>query len=226
MASKKSNKPIESLPSKCSDSRKKSKTQVSLAHTFGNNAFLLASLRKTHIGKRILLRAKDIYNGNVPNGEVAFLFQYSVSQVNADCKTATIDFDERCIVEKGDMFQNYPNLGDEDTSIQDYKIEMLNADHELFNAHLGRVNKRENDLRESKKKTEQDEKVRATDDVQDIDDKFHVQKIDGYSILVAEFLPEGALTEHLIQAGSNAGKKNTKQDWSKFLCRLQTCIYY
>jgi hypothetical protein len=220
MASKKSNKPIESLPSKGSDSRKKSKTQVSLAHTFGNNAFLLASLRKTHIGKRILLRAKDIYNGNVPNGEVAFLFQYSVSQVNADCKTATIDFDERCIVEKGDMFQNYPNLGDEDTSIQDYKIEMLNADHELFNAHLGRVNKRENDLRESKKKIEQDEKVRATDDVQDIDDKFHVQKIDGYSILVAEFLPEGALTDHLIQSGTNAGKMNTKQDWSTFLCTV------
>ena len=196
MASKKSNMPIESLPSKGSDTRKKSKTQVSLAHTFGNNAFLLASLRKTHIGKRILLRAKDIYNGTVPNGEEAFLFQYSVSQVNADCKTATIDFDERCIVEKGEMFQNYPNLGNEDTSIQDYKIEMLNADHELFNAHLGWVNKRENDLRESKKKIEQDEKVRATDDVQDIDDKFHVQKIDGYSILVAEFLPEGALTDH------------------------------
>ena len=220
MASKKSNKPIESLPYKGSDTRKKSKTQVSLAHTFGNNAFLLASLRKTHIGKRILLRAKDIYNGTVPHGEEAFLFQYSVSQVNADCKTATIDFDERCIVEKGDMFQNYPNLGDEDTSIQDYKIEMLNADHELFNAHLGRVNKRENDLRESKKKIEQDEKVRATDDVQDIDDKFHVQKINGYSILVAEFLPEGALTDHLIQSGTNAGKMNTKQDWSTFLCTV------
>ena len=220
MAPKKSNTPIESLPSKGSDTRKKSKTQVSLAHTFGNNAFLLASLRKTHIGKRILLRAKDIYNGTVPHGEEAFLFQYSVSQVNADCKTATIDFDERCIVEKGDMFQNYPNLGDEDTSIQDYKIEMLNADHELFNAHLGRVNKRENDLRESKKKIEQDEKVRATDDVQDIDDKFHVQKIDGYSILVAEFLPEGALTDHLIQSGTNAGKMNTKQNWSTFLCTV------
>jgi hypothetical protein len=221
MASKKSNnKTIESLPSKGTDTRKKPKTQASIAHTFGNNAFLLASLRKTHTGKRILLRAKDIYNGAVPNGEEAFLFQYSVSQVNADCKTATIDFDEKCIVEKGDMFQNYPNLGDEDTSIQDYKIEMLNADHELFNAHLGRVNKRENDLRDTQKKREQDEKVRATDDVQDIDDKFHGQKKDGYSILVSEFLPEGALTEHLIQAGPNAGKKNTKQDWSTFLCTV------
>jgi hypothetical protein len=41
--------------------------------------------------------------------------------VNADCKTATIDFDERCIVEKGDMFQNYPNLGDEDTYIETWQ---------------------------------------------------------------------------------------------------------
>jgi hypothetical protein len=40
-------------------------------------------------------------------------------------------------VEKGGMFQNYPNFGDEDTSIQDYKIKMLNDDHELFIAHLG-----------------------------------------------------------------------------------------
>ena len=118
------------------------------------------------------------------------------------------------------MFQNYPNLGDEDTSIQDYKIEMLNADHELFNAHLGRVNKRENDLRESKKKIEQDEKVRATDDVQDIDEKFHVQKIDRYSILVAEFLPDGALADHLIQSGTNAGKMNIKQDRSTFMCTV------
>ena len=226
MASRKTNKTTESFMSKGTDPRKKPKTQSSLALSFGNNAFLLSSLRKTHTGKRILLRAKDIYSGTVPAGEEAFLFQYSVSHVNADCKTAIIDFDEKCIVEKGDMFQNYPNFGDEDTSIQDYKIEMLNDDHELFNTHLGRVNKRDNDIRESKKKKEQDEKIRSTDDVQDIDDKFHVKKIDGYSILVAEFHPDGALTEHLIQAGSNAGKKNTKQDWSKFLCRLQTCIYY
>ncbi len=55
--------------------------------------------------------------------------------------------------------------------------------------------------------------------------KFHVKKIDGYSILVVEFVPEGALTEHLIQSGLNAGKKNTKQDWSKFLYCVQTCYY-
>jgi hypothetical protein len=224
MSSNKS-KSSEFLTSKGTDRGKKSKTQSSLAQTFGNNAFLLSSLRKTHTGKRILLHAKDIYNGTVPDEEEAYLFQYFVSHVNADCKTATIDFDEKCIVEKGDMFQNYPNFGDEDTSIQDYKIEMLNDDHELFNAHLGQVNKRENDLKERQRKREQDEKVGSTDDIQDVDDRFHFKKIDGYSILVAEFVPEGALTEHLIQAGLNAGKKSTKQDWSKLLCCVRTCYY-
>ncbi len=63
MASRKTNKTTESFMSKGTDPRKKPKTQSSLALTFGNNAFLLSSLRKTHTGKRILLRAKDIYSG-------------------------------------------------------------------------------------------------------------------------------------------------------------------
>jgi hypothetical protein len=75
---------------------------------------------------------------------------------------------------------------------------MLNADHELFKVHLGQVNKQVNDLRESESKKEQDEKVRSTNDMQDLDDKFHVKNIDIYSLLVAEFVAEGALTEHLI----------------------------
>jgi hypothetical protein len=52
-----------------------------------------------------LLQAKAIYNGTVPDGEEAHLFQYSVQNVINDCKTATIDFDEKCIVENGDFFQ-------------------------------------------------------------------------------------------------------------------------
>ena len=80
-------------------------------------------------------------------------------------------------------------------------------------------------LKERECKREQDEKVRSTDNIQDMDDRFHVRKIDRYSILVVAFVPEGTLTEHLIQAGLNDGKKNTKQDWSKFLCYVQTCYY-
>ncbi len=67
--------------------------------------------------------------------------------LNNDCKMATIDFDEKCIVENGDTFHNYPNFADEDTANADYKIEMLNDDHKLFNVHLGHVNKQVNDLR-------------------------------------------------------------------------------
>ncbi len=97
---------------------------------------------------------KAFHSGIVPDGEEAHLFQYSVQNVNNACKTATIVFDEKCIVENVDTFQNYPNLADEDTTIADYKIEMLNDDHELFNVHLGRVNKQVNDLRESERKKE------------------------------------------------------------------------
>ena len=91
--SPKKRKSSEFLTSMGTNPGKKSKTQSLLAQTFGNNSFLLSSLRKTHTGKRILLRAKDIYDGTVPDGEEAYLFQYYVSHVNADCKAATIDFD-------------------------------------------------------------------------------------------------------------------------------------
>jgi hypothetical protein len=44
-------------------SQEKTKTQFSLAQTFGNNAFLLSSLRKIHDEKNIVLQAKAICNG-------------------------------------------------------------------------------------------------------------------------------------------------------------------
>jgi hypothetical protein len=94
-----------------------------------------------------LLRAKAIHSGIVPDGEEAHLFKYFIMNVNNDCKTATIDFDKKCIVENRDTFQNYPNFADEDTTIADYKIKMLNDNHQLFNVHLGHINKQVNDLR-------------------------------------------------------------------------------
>jgi hypothetical protein len=69
-----------------------------------------------------LWQAKAIYNGTVPYGEKAHLFQYSAINVNTDCKIAIVDLDEKCIVENGDTFQNYPNFVDEDTTIGDYKL--------------------------------------------------------------------------------------------------------
>jgi hypothetical protein len=140
--------------------RKNQKLILLWLRHFCNNAFLLSSLRKTHNGKLILFCEKAIYNGTFPNGEEAHLFQYSVINVNNYCKTATIDFDEKCIVENRDTFQNYPNFADEETSIGHF-----NADHELFNVHLGQVNEQVNNLRESERNKKQDEKVRSSDDV-------------------------------------------------------------
>jgi hypothetical protein len=80
-------------------------------------------------------------------------------------------------------------------------------------------------LRESEQNKEQDKKVRSINVVQDLDDEFHVKKINGYRLLFAEFVAEGALTEHLFQAGLNAGEKNTKQDWSMFFM-LCTALCY
>ncbi len=145
MSSKGNKHSAQSLTAKSPASNKKK--SVFSGSNIWEQCILLSSLRKTHNGKRVLLRAKAIYNGTVPDGEEAHLFQYSVQNVNNDCKIATIDFDEKCVVENGDFFQNYPSLADDDTTIEHYKIETLNADHELFNVHLGQVNKRINDLR-------------------------------------------------------------------------------
>jgi hypothetical protein len=159
-----------------------------------------------------LLQAKAIYNGTVPDGEEAHLFQFSVITVNNDCKTVPLILMRSVLLRIGTPSKT--------TLILDYKIEMLNADHELFNVHLGQVNKQVNDLRESERKKEQDKKVRPTNVVQVLDDKFYVKKIDGYSLLVAEFV-----AEHLMQAGPNAGKKNTKQDWSMFFIFCTALCY-
>ena len=81
------------------------------------------------------------------------------------------------------------------------------------------------DLRESERNIEQDKKVRSTNDMQDLDDKFHVKKIDGYRLLVVECVAEGALTEHIIKACQYAGNKNTKQDWSMFFIFCTASCY-
>ena len=55
---------------------KKQKKQKSLlgGAAFGGTAWKVKSLQTLHEGKRILLRAKDVYR-NVPDGEDDFLFQ-------------------------------------------------------------------------------------------------------------------------------------------------------
>ena len=77
-----------------------------------------------HGGQRILLKAEEIWGaGNVPAGQEKYLCQYHIYQINEDCKTAIIEFDEKYVEEGGYHFVNFPNPDrDTKTTIDKYKL--------------------------------------------------------------------------------------------------------
>jgi hypothetical protein len=178
----------------------------------GSRQDILRSLNSTHVGKRILLRAKDLYGGNVPKGEENVLHQYSILSLNTDMTTAVIAYDEKCITEGGDKFCDYPLTKDDEGQIPDYSLVKLHDDHELYNVHLGRVNKKLNDLKDKQQKAVENMKVAAAEDVSDIERKLS-NGIDPYLILVNEFRSVGPLAMHIIQRGDRKGTSTNKQEW-------------
>ena len=71
------------------------KARANTAPIFGSNQQILAGMNTVYGGRRILLKATDIYaRSRIPEGEETYLFQYHINEVNADRKTATIKFDE------------------------------------------------------------------------------------------------------------------------------------
>ena len=178
----------------------------------GSRQDILRSLNSSHVGKRILLRAKDLYGGSVPKGEENVLHQYSILSINADIVSAVISYDQKCITEGGDKFRDYPLSNDDEGEIDDYKMANLNDDHELYNVHLGRVNKKINDLKEILLKGEEDAKVAAADDVSDIEHKLS-DGVEPYLIMIGEFRSIGPLSMHVVVRGNNKGKSSKKQTW-------------
>ena len=84
-------------------SKKKKKQKQALLHTtISQKSQQWSSVNSEYYkGKRILL-STSIYNFKVPREEEGtMLFQYSVGVVNNDFKTATIEFDQKCIKEGG-----------------------------------------------------------------------------------------------------------------------------
>jgi hypothetical protein len=192
--------------------KKKSKPLEQQSLFGGSRQDIMRSLNSTHVGKRILLRAQDLYGGNVPKGEENVLHQYSILSINADIVSAVISYDQKCITEGGDKFRDYPLSNDDKGEIDDYKIANLNDDHELYNVNLGRVNKKINDLKEIVRKREEEEKVAATNDVSDIERKLS-NSDDPYLIMIGEFRSIGPLSLHVIMRGNNKGKSSKKQTW-------------
>ncbi len=88
---------------------------------FGGKQEILRSLSVTHVGKRILLCAQDLYSdGKVPKGEETLLQQYFVLSLNGDMATAVITYDEKCIINRGDKFRDYPLTDDNKGQIDNY----------------------------------------------------------------------------------------------------------
>ncbi len=165
------------------------------------------------MGKRILLHAQDLYSDEkVPKGEETLLHQYSVLSLNGDMATAVITYDEKCIINGGDKFRDYPLTDDDKGQIDDYLLANLAHDHELYNVHLGGVNKKINDLREMQHKRDEEEKVSAADNVSDIKRKLS-DGVDPYLIMVGELRPTGLISMHVIQKGDIKGKSTNKQAW-------------
>jgi hypothetical protein len=86
-------------------SKKKKQLQSTL---FSDGDEILKGLNKAHKGKRLLIPAKVVYSGRVPFGQEDHLFQYSVLSVNSDHKSLVISYDERCISNGSDIFQDFP----------------------------------------------------------------------------------------------------------------------
>ena len=179
----------------------------------GSRQDILRGLSVTHVGRSILQHAKDLYGkGNVPKGEENLLHQYSIISLNIDMATAVIAYDQKCITKGGDKFRDYPLTEDDEGQIPDYNMLKLNDDHELYNVHLGHVNKKFNDLKEKQHKTEAQMKIAASENVSDIERKLS-NGIDPYLIMVEEFRSAGPLSTHIIQKGDNKGKSKQKQEW-------------
>jgi DNA-directed RNA polymerase len=74
---------------------KKSKGPLATFFTSGTKEQVLESMISRYKGRRILLKAQDIYGrGKVPSGEEEYLFQYIIDSINEDCKTAILKYED------------------------------------------------------------------------------------------------------------------------------------
>ena len=140
-------------------------TIKSLFSSKGGN---IESLKLSHSGKRILLEANNIYDrGRIPHGEEEYLFLYRITNINEDGTTAVIEYESKFVLKGGDVFQSYPDVWGNDSIIEDYSLRPLKDDHELYNQHLGCVNRVINDKKEEPQKQEEQQKISSLDDVSD-----------------------------------------------------------
>jgi hypothetical protein len=195
--------------------------QCTIAETmFKTRAVQIEAATKLHVGnKKVLLKATSLYSKkNLPIGEEKYIFQYHVIAVNDDLKTCKLEYETKFIVEGGREFQNYPLPESDDMNnfIDEYRLELLPKDAELYKKYLGIVNKDKKDAEDKLEKEQADIDKEAAEDVEDMDYKIMKDELPAFDVLKLEFEAVGDLVEHIMDAaGKDKGKVNSKQQWSK-----------
>ena len=156
-----------------------------------------------------------MYGRSIPSGEKKYLFQYIVSDVNPDCKALKLDYEYKYIEEGGTQFKNYPEQNEDERHLEDYRVELLKEDCELYRKYLAVVNKVKNDRRDEEIAQAKQQKTDEADYLDDIDRRILVEKENAYEVLKDEFEPEGELMEHVVASGEFKGQTTVKQKMSE-----------
>jgi hypothetical protein len=185
--------------------------QTSLLAYKNNPAQLNQVLSSLYVGKRVLLTAASLYGRHIPAGKEEMLFQYHIGAVNSNNKTATIEYNDKCIKDGNHVFQSYPDQ--QDSTIPNYNLSTFAEDHKRFLKHLGHGQKIINDAKEAREKEEKAAASQTLSDISDLKAKVK-QDISFYSIIVDEFEPGGEMQDYVVLEGPHAGKVFKKQKWS------------
>jgi hypothetical protein len=86
--------------------------QTSLLAYKNNLAQLNQVLSSSYVRKRVLLTAASLYGRRISAGKEEMLLQYHIGAVKSDKKTATIEYNNKCIKDGDHMFQLYPDQQD------------------------------------------------------------------------------------------------------------------
>ncbi len=79
-----------------------------------------------------------------------------------------IQYNELCISNDSDAFQDFPLHDEDEETIDNYQIKHLKEHHELYNIRLGHVNKKLNDKKEEDCKAEEAKKTYEVQDLSDL----------------------------------------------------------
>jgi hypothetical protein len=164
--------------------KKQKKQQGITAALFGGEQQKKEAVHRTYKGKRILLKAADIYGRNkVPEGEEGFNFLYVVTDIDDDT-FASIEYEGRYIKDGADNWRSYPAVDESDFVMDNYRLACFKDDHLRYNKYLGVVKKKENDAAQKAADKLAEEAKSSLDNIDDLRDKIMADsKVDKFELL-------------------------------------------